>query len=172
MSHRIRKYDFIFFMFYLSCFKNKTVDIFFCIFCISLIFYLSSAFPFSHLLWTYRISLATCMIIQFQQKSIEVSQLIKTVFSRFKFLPNRKWSERSEREEMNVAVTYDENVELYLIHQYQKDQMLLWFFIFHQLSLLPSAVNIPHLSHNMYDRSVPAKKYWSFAAGQNSILPI
>ena len=39
----------------------------------------------------------------------------------------RKWSERSEREEMNVAVTYDENVELYLIHQYQKDQMLLWF---------------------------------------------
>ena len=29
----------------LSCFKNKTVDIFFCIFWISLIFYLSSAFP-------------------------------------------------------------------------------------------------------------------------------
>ena len=72
----------------LSCFKNKTVDIFFCIFWISLIFYLSSAFPFSHLLWTYRISLATCMIIQFQQRSIEVSQLIKKVFSRFKFLPN------------------------------------------------------------------------------------
>ena len=72
----------------LSCFKNKTVDIFFCIFWISLIFYLSSAFP-SPICCEHTASLSQHVwSFSSQQRSIEVSQLIRTVFSRFKFLPN------------------------------------------------------------------------------------